>query len=202
MNKVVNRYLSEKITNRLRAQNIIQESEIPVYFYGFELLLSSVFNAIWILIWGCILQREMLALIYIIILATVRTQIGGYHANSYRNCFICYSIAFLTVVMMEYGCKVFALPAPFLGISAIVILLVEYFMAPVLHTKKLNTQERLIARKKGIGRTTLWLIAMLLLYFYNKEWSYAIFCVLTLCVGLMILEKYLQKRTKKCQEKK
>ena len=118
---MLNRYFADYITNLLNREGIIQDFEIPLYHYGFELLLSSVFNAVWILMWGFITERKMLAIVYIVILATVRTQIGGYHANSYRKCFLCYSLALLTVIVMVEMCGFLKLPLGFLGFVSIVL---------------------------------------------------------------------------------
>ena len=191
---MLNRYFADYITNLLNREGIIQDFEIPLYHYGFELLLSSVFNAVWILMWGFITERKMLAIVYIVILATVRTQIGGYHANSYRKCFLCYSLAFLTVIVMVEMCGFLKLPLGFLGFVSIVLLIIEFFWAPVLHTKILTQEEKKTSRKKGIGRTVIWVVIMHFVYWYNIKYAYQIFCVLLLCIILMIVEKYLQKR--------
>ena len=87
------------IIKYLVQMDIIQIEETAVYEYGIELLLVSIFNAIWILVLGIVLKCPVLSVIYIYILASVRTQIGGYHAQTYIGCFVCYNLFFLVSLL-------------------------------------------------------------------------------------------------------
>lgn len=87
--KIVNRLIDELLQNK-----IIRPEEKKLYEYGVELLVASIFNSMWIIGIGVIFGSLILSFIYILILGSVRTQIGGYHAKTYFSCFICYNVFF------------------------------------------------------------------------------------------------------------
>lgn len=81
-------YISQKLTNQLLSLNLISKSEINLYRYGIDVLLSSILNIITIL--GCSLFFNTIwhGVIFLIFFVPLRITLGGYHASTRLNCFL------------------------------------------------------------------------------------------------------------------
>lgn len=87
----ITRYLVKKLVEN----NIILTEESDIYIYGINLIISSGILSICIGIMGIAIGRISLALTFMIALANLRHYTGGYHANSYKKCFILSSGMFI-----------------------------------------------------------------------------------------------------------
>lgn len=182
----------EKIVNNLVKNllkiEIIKSEEKVLYEYGIRLLLTSIFNSIWIIGVAAFLGYPILGVIYILILGNVRTQLGGYHAKSYGGCFVCYNIFFAFSILI---CKFLSfircnrLEMAFIGG---VYLLIIYKFAPVPFAKKLDSSEKNIAKKNALGRTALWICIAILLRNCEEYWAFEILAVLGISIVLMLTE--------------
>lgn len=176
------------LIKNLLEMKIIKLEEKGVYEYGIKLLLTSLFNAFWIMCIAIILQRPMLGIIYILILATVRTQIGGYHAKSYLGCFVCYNIFFAFSIFI---CKILHLikcNEIMIALIGTIYLLLIYKFAPVPFAKILDDDEKKEARRKAFSRSFLWITIAVLVFGFKKYWSYEILSVLGISIFLMLTE--------------
>ena len=161
----------EKIVNNLVKNllkiEIIKSEEKVLYEYGIRLLLTSIFNSIWIIGVAAFL---------------------GYHAKSYGGCFVCYNIFFAFSILI---CKFLSfircnrLEMAFIGG---VYLLIIYKFAPVPFAKKLDSSEKDIAKKNALGRTALWICIAILLRNYEEYWAFEILAVLGISIVLMLTE--------------
>jgi len=80
--------IARSCTDYLLRYHTIQEQEVPVYLYGFELFWSTTLCIACILFTGIFLGAFETALTFILFFVPVRIPGGGYHAKSYRNCFL------------------------------------------------------------------------------------------------------------------
>lgn len=183
---------ANKIVQMLLSQQIIEDEQKNLYQYGFELLISSLLSAVWIVILGVALNRFSVAVIYILILMTVRTQIGGFHADSYKSCFLYYNLFFGVALIFTEVCMKFRPDGWIVSFLLCLMFLLEYFLAPVPHRKQLNIQEKELARSKGILRTAGWCVLLGFFWKWNREWSYEISIVLLISTVLMAAEYVLQ----------
>lgn len=188
------RFISDKCVHFLLEERVIDESRVELYQYGFELLAASVMDAAWILILGFWLDDFFTALVYVLILSTVRTQIGGFHASTYFRCFLCYTVFWGVVVLLTRLCAAMRITLTGLIVLSCMVLFVIYLKAPVPHNKKLDEEEKAEARKKGLVRTVVWLGIMFGASSYGLKYAYSIISVLVLSVALMIVEWILQKQ--------
>lgn len=81
-------YIAEKCSDILVRKHIIQEGRKNVYIYGCELLVSTIACILFLLVLSLIFEYTELALIFLLFFMPIRIFSGGYHASSYRNCFI------------------------------------------------------------------------------------------------------------------
>lgn len=92
--------LAEIITDTLVKEKIINSDDSEIYKYGAELLISTGANLLLGLLLGGLFHSMMSSVIYFLVLATLRTQAGGYHASTYLWCGMVYCISFLGVMGM------------------------------------------------------------------------------------------------------
>lgn len=180
--------LAKKIVGYLLKEKIINNVQIEIYQYGIELLISSFTNILWVIFLGIIFHEILLAFVYVIILATVRTQIGGYHAADYSRCFLLYTLSFLIVIILVNLFSIIGVGAVDVCLCMVGILLIIYIFAPVLHCKEMDPNDRCTAKRKGLLRTLFWLFIMWICWGVNIEWSYSILAVLILSTLFMIIE--------------
>lgn len=104
MLKKMLKYVSGRIVERLLKKEIISSEKRAVYMYGCELLLSTAFTVISILaisfFTGCFAQ----AVAFLLAFMPIRTVASGYHASSYRNCFLLTNlVAFFCIIAGKAG---------------------------------------------------------------------------------------------------
>ena len=186
--------ISKKITNWLMKQQVIERSQEEFYQYGFKLLVSSLFDAFLVLFLGILLDCTPLAVSYVLILMTVRTQIGGFHANTYFGCCVCYMIFFITSLVLYVGCIWYQFSVLMLVLAILTNIVFELIWAPVLHTRKLTGTERIQAKNAGLRRTAIWSLFAILVWNIDNKWSYAVVVVLCVSIMLMTFELICQKR--------
>ena len=69
-------YISEKLVEK----NLVKNKDKDVYQYGIEVLISTAINIMLLLVIGIITKTVLLSICHFLILATIRTLTGGYHA--------------------------------------------------------------------------------------------------------------------------
>lgn len=131
--------VATKLTKTMLAYKIIAEDMFDIYVYGFELLLSFLFNTTIIIIAGILLGRILQTLLFLLIFVLLRSFTGGYHANTYGVC--------TTVTFMVYGgvlllSELFVPSMLFYGVLAIVGVTLLLALAPIEHPNKKITEKK------------------------------------------------------------
>ena len=72
-----------------------------IYIYGLELIISTFFGLISIMILSCLLSRLTSGLVFISVFVPLRLFTGGYHAATYSKCFIISNISYLLVLYIR-----------------------------------------------------------------------------------------------------
>lgn len=76
--------LSNEVLKRVEKANYGQE----VYVYGIEIILSTLLEIMVILVSACFFSVFKEGFIFVILFMSLRIFTGGYHANTYKKCFI------------------------------------------------------------------------------------------------------------------
>lgn len=92
MNKLAYALSQKFVTN-----NIISEKDIEIYRYGLEILLSSTFTSLSLLIVATLIDSFWYGVIYLLFTIPLRTTAGGYHADTRLKCFICSNLTYVCV---------------------------------------------------------------------------------------------------------
>ena len=92
--------IAQYLTEKLIKNQIIKQESSEVYVYGLQLILSSICITICIISIGLILGQGVSAIVFLVALAGLRHNTGGYHANTYKKCFILSCSCFIATVGM------------------------------------------------------------------------------------------------------
>lgn len=93
-----------KIASKL-AKKLIRYSEAgkeEIYIYGLELIISTFFCLLSILLVPCLLSSFTSGLVFISIFVPLRLFSGGYHAKTYSKCFVISNLSYLLVLFLKY----------------------------------------------------------------------------------------------------
>lgn len=72
-----------------------------IYIYGLELIISTFFGLISILLISCLLSHFTSGLVFISVFVPLRLFTGGYHAATYSKCFVISNISYLLILFVR-----------------------------------------------------------------------------------------------------
>lgn len=131
--------IATKITKTMLVHKIIAEDMVDIYVYGFELLLSFLFNTTIIMIAGILLGRLLQTLMFLLIFVLLRSFTGGYHAKTYG---VCTLVTFLVYGGVLLFSELFVPSMLFYGVLAIVGVALLLTLVPIEHPNKKITQKK------------------------------------------------------------
>lgn len=85
------------LTDKLCRRGVVEEQKRPVFIYGFELLMSTLSSMVSIFIFSLLLRAPYASLCFFVAFMGLRFFAGGYHAPTYRLCFITSNSIFVLV---------------------------------------------------------------------------------------------------------
>ena len=91
------KFLARKITLFFIEKGKIKEEDLDVYVYCFEMLLSTAFNLLILIIGAIITKRYYETLIFSIAFIVIRRCIGGYHSKTHFGCLSLLMIMFISM---------------------------------------------------------------------------------------------------------
>lgn len=131
--------IATKITKTMLVHKIIAEDMVDIYVYGFELLLSFLFNTTIIMIAGILLGRLLQTLMFLLIFVLLRSFTGGYHAKTYG---VCTLVTFLVYGGVLLFSALFVPSLLFYGVLAIVGVALLLALVPIEHPNKKITDKK------------------------------------------------------------
>lgn len=147
--------LSSEIVDLLVNDNIIEVKQVQVYQYGFEIFISSILTCLIAWLCGIVLKCVFAAFLYFIMFAILRSICGGYHAKTYWQCNLIFTIATLSVLSFY---RYFPLEEfnEFHYISVLLSALVTFYYAPVENPNKpLSKKQKQFFRFFGTAMVVL-----------------------------------------------
>ena len=134
--------LSKMIANFLLHKNVISETEIDIYIYGYETIILGIIDFFIVLIVGLIFNQFITMLIFFTMFISVRLYTGGYHANTVLKC-----------------------KAVFISICISLVFLSEFKFPYYLHIL-ITSEEQMKYRRISIAMSLFWSIADVFSYFF------------------------------------
>lgn len=89
--------LALNISKEFVKWDVIPESDIDIYRYGLEILISSTLTSLSVLALACLLDSFAYGLLYLLITIPLRITAGGYHADTYRKCFTISNLLYIVL---------------------------------------------------------------------------------------------------------
>lgn len=149
------RRLALRLSKSFVTQGLVTESDIEIYRYGLEMLISSTFTSLSVIILACFLDSLKYGFLYLLITIPLRVTAGGYHANTFQKCFIIsnslYAALSFILRLLHTNCTNIYLWLFILYLSAIYI----YLKSPVQNKHHPLDTDTIKRNKK---RVTIYLI--------------------------------------------
>lgn len=173
---------SKSLVDVLIKYNAVDSSLMEVYVYGYEVMISGIFDLLITIIIGVIAGKLTNAMLFFFVFVTVRIFTGGYHANSYIKCKIVYvSILICVITLSDFQFDIFTLI--FIALFFVVIV---FLTAPAENeNKSLSNDEK---RKYSVISRIIslcWSAFALLFFSYNSTLTVTIIST-ELFIGLLL----------------
>lgn len=170
----------------------LDQSKKAIYQYGTELTISTAAAVASILLLATLLGNLLWGVIFLVVFISFRLPGGGYHASTYRNCFILTNSVFLASFILS----LILLSTP--NVIRNVLLLISCFaiwmLAPIPNPHH-PVSERTLRKNKIIVRGMVVVDSLLMFLGELLLSMYSMFCIFTASVAavaaMMILSKLL-----------
>lgn len=133
----------------LLQKGVIDSEDTDIYQYGFEILMDSVLETLFLLIFGIVFGKLIETVVFVLSFAMLRRYTGGYHTSTKTRC------VFMTVgvyaVNLVIACNPWIAKQQIILTLSVISTFIIWRLAPVSHTnKKLDMQQ--IMRNRKISR--------------------------------------------------
>lgn len=186
--------LSNEVLKRVEKANYGQE----VYVYGIEIILSTLLEIMVILVSACFFSVFKEGFIFVILFMSLRIFTGGYHANTYKKCFIVTVGSFWGMVLLANIIENLILQRTLYMImfaAAIYIVL----RSPILNKNQLLNEKK-IAKNVKMTAIVLMIQIFLITEILDRNKKLLDMAILTLClvaVFMLLTDiKYIKERGK------
>ena len=92
--------ISIRITNILLKNNFISDSDINIYVYCFQIIISTIVSSVFILIWALLFDQLLNMFIFFLGFFICRKISGGYHAETPTTCFFLTQLIFISFALL------------------------------------------------------------------------------------------------------
>lgn len=127
------------------------EKEINIYTYGFELLLSTILNAIGLLIISSLFMGSIIeAVLFSMAFIPLRVYAGGYHTKHHWSCFLLIISVFIFYVII-INHMVDSIILPYITFSTLLSSILIWFFSPIgAANNPLSEEQKNKYRKRSI----------------------------------------------------
>lgn len=187
---------SMALTDFFCRKGAIDASKKPIFIYGFQLALSTLCSLVSISILSVCLGKPLSALLFFLVFFCMRLFSGGYHASSYRRCFLLTNGVYLAIVLFA---GLFARTSSFLFHIALQVAagILIFVLAPIRHPNH-PLSEAVYQKNK---KTARWMVILfelllpLLYYLTGNLYLMSLFSASLMAVAiLMIIPKFQERR--------
>lgn len=184
-------HCATQIVGFLYDKSELNQSKKAIYQYGAELALSTAAAIASILLLSAILGNLLWGIIFLIVFISFRLPGGGYHASTYRNCFILTNSVFL--VSFDISLVLLRTPSVIRDVLLLTSCFVIWILAPIPNSRH-PVSEQTFRKNKIIvrGMVSAGLLLVLLGEFLFT-W-HSLLCIYSASVvavaAMMILSKF------------
>ena len=175
------------IADFLLKKNLILQSELEIYIYGYETIISSFVDLLIALTVGLIRRKIVVMLIFFAMFVSVRLYTGGYHAKTFTGC----KTVFITICLLISLLSELSLPPVLCILILLLFIITGCFIAPIEnHNKPLTNEEQMKYHKISIVISVFWSVAALLSYFFAIKICLTITLTSAAITILMVIGEY------------
>lgn len=181
------------IADFLLKKNLIPQSELEIYIYGYETIISCFVDLLIALTVGLISKQIVVMLIFFVMFVSVRLYTGGYHAKTFTGC----KTVFITICLLVSLLSELPLPPVLYILILLLFIITGYFLAPIEnYNKPLTNEEQMKYHKISIVISVFWSAVALLTYFFAIKICLTITLTSAVITILMVIGEY-ERREKK-----
>lgn len=162
-----------------------------IILFGSQILITSLFCMIIILLIGGVFSRLLESGIYLLSFCLIRIHSGGFHANTNIKCIGMFSSMFILIILSE---------PYFINIISVIRIIDVIFLAIFLKYAPLGTIKNPIPncyKKSRKIKTLLFSLVMISVYFFIEDKAaYYGLCAIFVCEMPLLLGAYQIKRGK------
>ena len=175
------------------AKGIISETDLDVYVYSFEVLFSSLYSIVALIILAFISATVINTALFMLGFIPLRQVAGGFHAKNHFRCFI--------ILMFSYAAFlaiIFFLPDNYVIYSIILSVLfavgLVFLLAPSENSNKpFTSDEKTKFKKKSRFASVCYTILIVSIVIFVSDKRYALSLVLgNLSVGISLLANFVR----------
>lgn len=180
--KIMIQKFSKSLVDVLIKYNAVDSSLMDIYVYGYEVIISGIFDLLITIIIGIISGELINAISFLIIFVTVRVYTGGYHANTYIKC----KIVFITILICVLTLSKFYFDIFTLLFIDLFFVAIVFLTAPIENEKKPFSDDKM-RQYSTISRiiSLCWSAFALLIFSYNSTLTVTIIST-ELFIGLLL----------------
>lgn len=191
--------LCKSISLFLYENRIIDEEEVEICQYGFEISLSTIISFLVVMAIALFLKIPEIGLLYYAVFVALRQFTGGYHANTYLSCNLTFGILSLLVLesvkLLSVHYELYPLETHL--VLVVFSFLIILFLAPVENENKPLTEA--IKKKNRIFSVVFSIILIVLSFVVRK--CFFIFSVMIgftlFLVAMLILYSKIKERSER-----
>lgn len=181
LNKISRRFVKQILKNN---ENVLNYEE-EVYVYGIELILSTLAIILSILVISIRYFDIKKAIIFFAFFIPLRCFAGGYHANTYKKCYIISIITYVILILFHQYTEE-KIPIFFWIIISFVISGAIVFMAPVMYENYTVSLKKIQKNKKILNNIIIIQNMINVYLFFMNKMILSMF-VLSMAVVLIYL---------------
>lgn len=181
---------AEKISSKMVDRGIVSKEDAGLYRYGIESGITVAGNLLASILFGIMIGRLGMVLVFLLFYGTLRTYSGGVHCKSKLGCFVL-SLLILLVPVFSYEWVMEMVIFPLLFVVGIIAIAIVLVLSPVeSDNKPLENEERKYCRRISHCIAALQGCAIVFLYCMEiYEYFYAGYCSILLVAIFMIFGK-------------
>ena len=181
-------FLSNCLADFLCKKEIITEERKEIYVYGYQILFSSFFGIVTVLIMSFLLHKEAEGILFLCLFILTRQFTGGFHAKHFYTCFIAFTGTFLCILFFQaYFIKFDYFLYYLFMIIIYVVTVLKY--APMEHSNKPLTEEvRKNSRINSCVLSIVWILLFVFLYRFYHELAIVVVLTLASIAAYLLLE--------------
>lgn len=191
--------IAKNLSKKLVTLDIIKFDDYDVIIFGLEVILSTIFEILGLLMLGLFFNSFLEITIFIGFFSILRVNSGGYHASTCFRCFLLSSVLSFSSILTLKNAPWLNTPLTlFTLIISAIIIIIAY--APVdTPNKPFSSEEFVMYRKKSLLVLSFEVLLIILFFILNKE--FIIYCNVAASAiffqGITLIVGKLQNKTLK-----